>query len=82
MPLPEPIYNPIPKTAGSNTALGTKLSDPAFQQAAINKAQASQPVPKDPIETLILFFTKNTATLQIGIYKLLWGRATNPIRKN
>ena len=81
MPLPEPIYNPIPKTAGSNTALGTKLSDPAFQQAAINKAQASQPVPKDPIETLILFFTKNTATLQIGIYKLLWGRATNPIRK-
>lgn len=81
MALPEPIYNPIPKTAGSNTALGTKLSDPAFQQAAINKAQASQPIPKDPIETLILFFTKNTATLQIGIYKLLWGRATNPVKK-
>lgn len=29
--------------------------------------------PKDPIETLITFFTKQTATLQTGIYTILWG---------
>jgi hypothetical protein len=83
MSLQEPIYNPKPNLGGSTTTsgLGIKLNDSSFQQSAINKATASQPVPKDPIETLILFFTKNTATIQIGLYKLLWGRATNPIRK-
>ena len=38
----------------------------------------TKPKPKDPIETLILFFTKNTATLQIGVYKILWGSLTDP----
>ena len=78
MSLPDSIYNPQPNTP---SALGAKLSDPSFQQSAINKAQASQPTPKDPIETLILFFTKNTATLQTGVYKILWGVVTNPPAK-
>ena len=75
MPLPEQIYNPKPNLGPTGT-LNAKLSDPAFQQAAINKVKATQP--KDPIETLILFFTKTTATLQVGVYKLLWGVVTNP----
>jgi len=79
MPLPGPIYNPTPKVSASpNSTLDAKLSDPAFQQSAISKAVASQPKPKDPIETLILFFTKSTATLQVGVFKILWGTATNP----
>lgn len=80
MPLPESIYNPTPKVSSSpNNTLDAKLSDPAFQQAAINRVQnAAPPKPKDPIETLILFFTKSTATLQVGVYKILWGTATNP----
>ena len=65
MPLPEQIYNPKPNLGPTGT-LNAKLSDPAFQQAAINKVKATQP--KDPIETLILFFTKTTATLQVGEY--------------
>jgi len=81
MSLQEPIYNPKPNTATTPNSLGTKLSDPSFQQSAINKAQAIQAKPKDPIETLILFFTKSTATLQIGVYKILWGVATNPPAK-
>jgi len=81
MALPDPIYNPKPNLGGDTTALGTKLSDPSFQQAAINKATASQPKPKDPIETLILFFVKTTATLQTNTYKILWGSATNPPKR-
>ena len=59
MPLEEGIYNPKPNT-GANTgaSLGAKLSDPAFQNEALNKAKAFKPKPKDPIETLILLFTK------------------------
>lgn len=80
MPLPEPIYNPTPKVNLSpNNTSDKNLNDPAFQQSAINKVQNSaQPKPKDPIETLILFFTKSTATLQVGVFKILWGTATNP----
>lgn len=29
--------------------------------------------PKDPIETLIVFFTKSVATFQVSVYKILWG---------
>jgi len=80
MPLAEPIYNPKPNLGGgTNAALGAKLSDPAFAQSALDKVQNSPPpIPKDPIEILILFFTKSTATLQVGIFKILWGKATNP----
>ena len=81
MALPDPIYNPKPNLASDNTALGAKLSDPSFQQTAINKAVASQPKPKDPIETLILFFVKTTATLQSNTYGILWGSTTNPPKR-
>lgn len=82
MSLPESIYNPTPKVNSSpNNTLDTKLNDPTLQQSAISKAVASQPKPKDPIETLILFFTKSTATLQVGVFKILWGSATNPPSK-
>jgi len=77
MALQDSTVNPTPNLGPSGT-LGTKLNDPAFQQSAINKATAVTPKPKDPIETLILFFTKSTAFLQTGSYKILWGRATNP----
>ena len=40
--------------------------------------QNAIPKPKDPIETLILFFTKSTATLQIGVYKILFGTLISP----
>ena len=80
MPLPQPLYNPTPKVnLSSDKTLEAKLSDPAFQQASINQVKSLTPSkPKDPIETLILFFTKNTATLQVGVFKILWGTATNP----
>ena len=80
MPLPEPVYNPALKVNLSpSKTLDAKLSDPAFQQASINQVKnLTPPKPKDPIETLILFFTKNTATLQVGVFKILWGTATNP----
>ena len=29
--------------------------------------------PKDPIETLIVFFSKSIATFQVSTYKILWG---------
>ena len=29
--------------------------------------------PKDPIETLITFFTKKVAILQTGLYSIFWG---------
>lgn len=43
----------------------------------VNKNAVSNPKPSDPIETLITFFTKLTGTLQVNIYKILWGRSTN-----
>ena len=79
MPLEEGIYNPKPNT-GANTgaSLGAKLSDPAFQNEALNKAKAFKPKPKDPIETLILLFTKLVAKFQTSTYSLLWGAPTAP----
>ena len=77
MPLPEPIYTPKPNTA-SNNALGAKLSDPAFQQKALDKVKATQPKPNDPIELIIVLLAKTTAFIQSNTYKLLWGSLTNP----
>jgi len=51
---------------------------PTLNKEIIVGGKYTKPKPKDPIETLILFFTKNTATLQIGVYKILWGSLTNP----
>jgi hypothetical protein len=78
MPLPEPIYNPKPNTGSNTGALGAKLSDPAFQQKALDKAKAIQPKPKDPIETIIILLVKSTAFIQTNTYKILWGSLTNP----
>ena len=79
MPLEEGIYNPKPNTGTNNGAsLGAKLSDPAFQNEALNKAKALKPKPKDPIETLILLFTKLVAKFQTSTYSLLWGAPTAP----
>lgn len=51
---------------------------PTLNKEIIVGGKYTKPKPKDPIETLILFFTKNTATLQIGVYKILWGSLTDP----
>jgi hypothetical protein len=51
---------------------------PTLNKEIIVGGKYTEPKPKDPIETLILFFTKSTATLQIGVYKILWGSLTNP----
>lgn len=77
MPLPEPIYNPKPNTANTG-ALGARLSDPAFQQKALDKVKAIQPKPKDPIELIIVLLAKTTAFIQSNTYKILWGSLTNP----
>jgi hypothetical protein len=58
-------------------------TQPAAEIPTLNKeitvgGKFAEPKPKDPIETLILFFTKNTATLQIGVYKILYGTLTDP----
>ncbi len=79
MALQEPIYNPKPNIqTPSNAALGDKLGDPAFQQQALNKVKAVQPIPSDPIEILIVLFAKSTAFIQTNTYKILWGSLTNP----
>lgn len=78
MPLPEQIYSPKPNLGGTNAALGAKLSDPAFQQKALDKVKAIQPKPKDPIETIIILLAKTTAFIQTNTYKILWGSLTNP----
>lgn len=77
MPLPGPIYTPKPNTA-STGALGAKLSDPAFQQKALDKVKVTQPKPKDAIETIIVLLAKTTAFIQSNTYKILWGSLTNP----
>jgi hypothetical protein len=77
MALAEPIYNPKPNLKPSG-ALDAKLSDPAFQQKALNKVKATQPLPNDPIETIIIALVKTTAFIQSNTYKLLWGSLTNP----
>ena len=78
MPLPEPIYSPKPNTGSNTGALGAKLNDPAFQQKALDKVKATQPKPKDPIETVIVLLAKTTAFIQSNTYKILWGSLTNP----
>lgn len=77
MPLEGPITNPKPNL-GPTGNLQAKLSDPAFQQQALNKVKAIQPKPTDPIEKLIVLFAKSTSFLQSNTYKLLWGSSTNP----
>lgn len=77
MALPGPITNPKPNLGPTGT-LGAKLSNPQFQNEALNKAKAVTPKPTDPIEILITVFVKITSFIKKNTYSILWGAPTNP----
>jgi hypothetical protein len=77
MALPGAEYTPKPNLGPTGT-LGAKLSNPQFQNEALNKAKAVTPKPTDPIEILITVFVKITSFIKKNTYSILWGAPTNP----
>ena len=72
----------------SVTPINTKIVNPVAPQtldrskvALALKAPTPLP-PKDPIEKLIILFTKKIATFQTSIYKIMWGSPQNPPQRS
>lgn len=72
----------------SVTPINTKIVNPVAPQTldtskvALALKAPTPPPPKDPIEKLIILFTKKIATFQTNIYRIMWGSPQNPPQRS